>query len=252
MKHIAIITSALMLLVPHASAQSDSEVNVLAGNMSCKVKSNKVIEIEEGIVKEYDGWTDGFKEGDNLALQYDHINGRFGLLIEDKIRNSNPFAMALSTESDNVGIITSFKNSYAVRKPFGIEIFFSTDLIYARNGKYIDPSKSLEPPQTSSLQLKRYYKNDWQGIVTVANYFFTSVYTLDCRHTDDQLDKKLSVLDRAKRIYYAKERQTKAKANIQKQRDEEIIELYRWQKEALAKQLDEANKRIADLEAAQE
>ena len=75
---------------------------------------------------------------------------------------------------------------------------------------------------------------------------------MDCRHTNDQLHKMLNVLENTKRSQDLKERQIKARAKIQEQRDEEIIELYELQKEALAKQLDEAKKRIAELEVREE
>ena len=46
----------------------------------------------------------------------------------------------------------------------------------------------------TELILERYYKNDWQGLMTSPRTGLTSVYSLDCRHTVDSLDEILKSL----------------------------------------------------------
>ena len=281
MKHIMIITSALMLLASHASAESDSLVEALdkllaggnaltkrlqdteaaiSGKMDCKVKSIKVMQIEEGLPKEFDSaiaWG-GFDVGDKLDLAYLHLRGQFVLFIEDTSRNMMPLQMMMATTGVSAAettaeIIPLPTNGFTI-KGTRDKVFFHPDYIHAVKTTSLDLP---QPPFKSFLRLQRYYKNDWQGIVTTTNPLSTLIYTLDCRHTVDELDKLLTILEEtkqsqeidaayAKQIQDQEERQAKARDSIYQKQLEEA------QTMLLEDALNAANKRIAELEAAQE
>ena len=64
MSYVTTITVFLIMLSNQLSA------NNWEGQMDCKVKTNPVILIEEGIGKEFTGFSDSFSTGDELRLTY--------------------------------------------------------------------------------------------------------------------------------------------------------------------------------------
>ncbi len=249
MKHLTIITSALILLSSHAFAD-------FTGGMDCKVKSSKVMSIEEGIPREFTGFGNRFDVGDTLTLTYGSEREIVFLDVKDRSRDNR--YVWISAKLD-IGVVSTWQSSYTDSVGFSGPLQSLT-----LNPDKIEASSSLQ----YRIYFHRYYKNDWEGIFIwkIPHFQKVQVATLDCGHTDDQLDKMLNALEREATIQDFKERQIKARAKIQEQLDDkqvsllkakvksskEKLELFRLQKQALAKQLDEAKKRIAELEAAQE
>jgi len=249
MKHITIITSALMLLASHASATE------FEGRMECKVKSNKVMEIEEGVANEYTGFTDGFVVGDTLILTYgkegEERTDSLFLRIKNNVSIVPDFMTFIHIGQENVRFWIDDENNGA-----GFSSKFSDRL-------YITPDKvSGSWGHSDHVQLDRYYKNDWQGMVTKNHDSKVHFFTLDGRHKKDELEQMIQYVSKrndwdiiTKGI---NEEKAIVRAKIHEQLKEEaekaqnVIQLYSLQKQALAKQVDEAKKRIAELEAAQE
>ena len=93
MKHITTIASAIIFLASQASAE-------ITGRMNCKVKSNKIIEIEEGVSAEYNGFTDQFIVGDTLALTYGVANNGIFVQIKDNVRDNRHFYTSIKIKED--------------------------------------------------------------------------------------------------------------------------------------------------------
>ena len=90
-RYITIYTSALMLLASHASATE------FEGRMDCKVKSNKILEIEEGIEQEYSGLEKEFKTGEALKLTYGINNsGEPFILLKDEVRDHETYKVMVN------------------------------------------------------------------------------------------------------------------------------------------------------------
>ena len=248
MKHIMIITSALMLLASHASATE------FEGRMDCKVKSSKVMEIEEGVAKEYTGFTDGFVVGDTFILTYgkdgEESTSSLFLRLKNNVSTDPSFVTGVFISQENVRFWTDEEHNGAGFSSRFDRLYITPDVLSGTSNHY------------DHVQLDRYYKNDWQGMVTNTNGSQVHVFTLDCRHKKDELEQMIQYVNKrndwdiiTKGINEGK---ATARAKIQEQLEEEAekaqnaIRLYKLQKQALAKQLDEATKRIAELEAAQE
>ena len=229
-KDITIITSTLMILASYASAE-------FSGHMDCKVKSNKVMGIEEGLPKEFTGFTDQFVVGDNLTLTYGFENAVEAFLkIKDNKRTNSHYH--LESRLDRLWYDTweGVDDGAGFKSP--------------ANRLYLTPDwMRSESLFQYYLTLNRYYKNDWEGmIINRESNLVVQVTTLDCRHKIDQLEQMIEYMDRQNLIREQKAAQNKKSPYLSY---EDIIALGKIDREELAKQLNEANKKIVELEAAQ-
>jgi len=167
--------------------------DALNGRMSCKIKSNNVIGIDEGIPKQYTGFKDQFIVGDTIILEYGLFNDgqNVRLEIRDLIRNIGHFFIHIDSnfKGSEMWSISNLGKGFTYA---GEKIFFSSDLIKGVNHPY-----AKNNVVSSNLLLRRYYKNDWQGIVSnQTNLLEYQIYTIDCRHETDVLDEILNRLSK--------------------------------------------------------
>ena len=239
-KKIPLILTFLMITASHASAE-------IEGSMNCKVKSNKFITIDEGITKEYEGFKNGLLVGDMLTLKYEAFLDVIQLTLNN-LEGSilpNPFMARLAyndygTNKDNK--VYAHSGGYGISTPAEYKIYIGPNYISSKFMGVLNGVTSEE-----YLDLNRYYKNDWQGMVVKTNGLNAHVYTLDCRHTDDAFD---SIIDKMKKHLTRYNKVKTKKSPYLSYKD--INALLNIEYDELAKQLDEATKRIAELEAAQE
>ena len=261
-KTFTIIKSALLLLSTHASAGVE-------GSMDCKVKSNSLIYISEGKPLEYEGRQNEFQVGDRLEITYgygQYENNRPGLYfyVKDELRNNTHFKLLIG-DSEPKPYMSTSDNSYIVEagQAYKREFYLNEDYLSIKSNDVLGLGDRLD----ATFDLYRYYKNEWQAIISDRKGGNSvHVYTLDCRHTNDELDDlKTAFKSHFKARQKAKDLKTEevkaerytCEAAIEGWADEisvnkALLDLHRWQLNQLDEQLDAANKRIAELEAAQE
>ena len=141
----------------------------LEGEMSCKVKDSIVLQIEDGKSQRYSGEKDSFDVGDTLfvAYRYEEYFNRPAYVLNfdfnDRLR-------------DDTYIYVSENSSLAVSSG---RISFSEEQIF------------ITANLNRNLSLRRYYKNDWEGIFSFAYgpEFYTWTVTLDCRNQEGKLEE---------------------------------------------------------------
>ena len=188
MKHITILLAFLMTLSTQANA------NNLRGEMVCKVKTNSLTTISDGIGSEYKQLKNRFVVGDELLFLYEFNNNKLSVKLRDGIRNLNYWDMTLDggtgAAHNGQGMMTSTSDHW-----------FTKDSIESRGSHIIEDENGNEDDwryADGKVRLRRYYKNDWDGII----YYHPMnralhVFTIDCRHTTDQLDQLLVALSNA-------------------------------------------------------
>jgi len=147
----------------------------LQGEMSCKVKDSILIEVEDGKSKRYSGAKDSFNVGDTLYVSYryeEYFNRPAYVMnfsFEDRLREDTH--LYVSENSSLPSSVTSLT--------FSEEKIFVKDILQ-RN-----------------LSLRRYYKNDWEGIFSFAYgpEFYTWTVTLDCRNQEGRLEEILKAYE---------------------------------------------------------
>jgi hypothetical protein len=179
MKKILLAISVLLFFI--GSAQSRE----IEGEMICKVKSNYIVEINEGKPEVYSGIEGSFAKGDNLVFKFytDNIPGfaQVKLLYKNKVLGSSQISQ--TKHSDNEINLIDDGFSYGSTGT-GRYIRFS--------GNYI--TFNLYPFSGGrEIRITRYYKGDWNGVVS--GRFFPNkgglgekVATLDCRQSTDKVD----------------------------------------------------------------
>ena len=174
-------------------------------------------------------------------------------------------------------------NSYileADRIVFKEEFYLKNNTI---SMKSIFFSDGLKRSRDAKFDLHRYYKNDWQAIISDQNDVNgRQVFTLDCRNTNDKLDalksafkkyfkewqkeKDLKTEEAKAEKYICKEAiegwdktndELLCKEAIEGWEEDKLVnealqELHLWELDRLNEKLNAAKKRIAELEAAQE
>lgn len=175
------LITLMMTLASHAGADE------IYGSMSCKVKSNDIIEIAEGKPTKYLGVENEFEVGDTLTLIYDHFLDVFGLKLYDGLREKDVYSLALGFNEFG---INAENNIWVTEYGLGImkmdrsaRLFVSSDSISSKN------LRLGEKLNEQIINLSRYYKNDWQGMLVRKSSFMTQIVTLDCRTTKDQIEK---------------------------------------------------------------
>jgi hypothetical protein len=181
------ITSALMLLASHASATE------FEGRMDCKVKTMRVTQIKEGIGEEFSGFRDSLKAGDSVSLNYEFLEDKVIFQLRDSSRGNDYWDLYIKKYSDGV-------DYYATDNALGVGIqegdsqhFFSQDNIHSKGFHFTNMKTSFNVVD-GKIALKRYYKNDWQGLYFSHSGLQIIVFTLDCRHTKDKLDQMIQNL----------------------------------------------------------
>ena len=152
----------------------------LAGRMDCKVKSNKIIEIVEGLPEEYSHFTDQFVVGDKLSFHYSLEDRNFSFNLEDKIRRKDVSRIEVyrhNIESLHHTGADAGVSSATSRLEFNPNFLYGTGIF------------------NSSLHFTRYYKSDWQGLVArTTGLQQHQTFTLDCRHSVDRIDEIIEAI----------------------------------------------------------
>jgi len=157
------------------------------GSMDCTVTGNVVVASEEGKFKTYSSMEGGVKANEKVKLNYMVGNNRIYIdLKRDKKENSIIINQYLSTDNSETTAEKGKSNGFIITNstPFyNHSISFMSDFIRINYFK--------------ELVLSRYYKNDWHGI-----YSFvmtpdptTQTITLDCRHTNDEMEKAFKIFN---------------------------------------------------------
>ena len=217
------IVLALLLISFSTQAMAD-----LVGRMKCEVKSNDVITTKEGKPQKFIGYEDKFVVGDKLTITYENIYSTFSVEMNDPVRDDHFMTASISGDDQDRSFHKSKYSEGILLRSKGFSnprfIISSTEFensIFA-NSEIISASNNLK-----SLELRRYYKNDWEGLYFSKFNLELQIAILDCRHTSDSLDifieklhfehekyEQKKLLDEAKRLQErmkeAKDRQLKA------------------------------------------
>jgi hypothetical protein len=169
MRKILLAMSALLFLI--SSAQSRE----IEGEMICKVKSNYVVEINEGKPEFYSGVEGSFKKGDDLIFKFytDNIPGfaQIKLLYKDKTLGS--------IQISNYGELEPTDDGFKYGSQYHNVRFYSDHI--SLKGSF------------NEFRIQRYYKGDWSGIIggkywPAEGGLGEKVATLDCRQSSDRVD----------------------------------------------------------------
>jgi hypothetical protein len=200
----------------------------LVGIMKCEVKSNDVITTKEGKPQKFIGYEDKFVVGDKLTITYEKMYSTFSVEMNDPVRDDHFMTASISGDDQDRSFHKPKYSEGILLRSKGFSnprfIISSTEFensIFA-NSEIISASNNLK-----SLELRRYYKNDWEGLYVSKFNLELQIAILDCRHTSDSLDifieklhfehekyEQKKLLDEAKRLQErmkeAKDRQLKA------------------------------------------
>jgi hypothetical protein len=179
MRTILIATALLIAFATQGAAEFRFE-----GSMNCKVKSNSIIEIIDGKPKQYSHYKDQFVVGDELLLEYEsyrkihepkYLTVFFD--ISDPVRDKLLMQFGIVQEYQLIG---AYKD-----RIYGSSF---VDGAYMNFGK--DSIRITQP--TGNLNMKRYYKSDWQVLITQngpLDHLAAQVFTLDCRTRVNKIDE---------------------------------------------------------------
>ena len=192
-KHLTKPIRAIHFLVLAFLMTVGTQAMAINGRMYCKVKTNRVVEVSEGIGKEYASFKDGFKVGDDLALSYSIIEKEVVVSLEDTQRTEYLWNNKIQIDADGVEF-SDFENGYVGIKNATSRNDFGQESITSDGFHVIFHDNQTVSTIDGRVVLNRYYKNDWQGLVFIYNFEALHVFTLDCRHRLDQLDKIITHL----------------------------------------------------------
>ncbi len=166
------------------------------GTMRCTIKDQAILEMNDGVSKRYSAYKGFYKIGDIIPFEYElseqnsELVIRMGFDANDRTDGKYPLFFwyyDITTTKKlkplkitGVSIPERFVIYYNTMKRDSIQI--RDDEIDATNGN-------------SKLILTRYFKNDWNGIVTQTLPGVSYATSLDCKQGIDQYDELLEALD---------------------------------------------------------
>jgi hypothetical protein len=170
---------ALIFIFNQAFAQTAS------GSMDCTVTGSVVIASEEGKFKTYSAMEGGVKANDRLTLKYEVIKDSIYIeLKRDRAEKNIVINAYLSSSNLNTTAEKGYDGGFILTEKLSKKsISFLPDYIRIKEFK--------------EFFLSRYYKNDWHGIFSnVSNIdTYTQTLTLNCRHTNDQMDTAFKIFN---------------------------------------------------------
>jgi hypothetical protein len=147
----------------------------IEGAMDCTVKSHRVHTITDGSPKTFGSIRGGFKVDDVLRFYYrfDTISKGFELNLRDNHRSGyllmNTFGRHQIVNAKNKGEYSS--------------VFGDANVSLTNQNLYFVSQKG-------SLDLSRYYKSDWNGLLTLSKRSeYVAVSALDCRSENDKFEE---------------------------------------------------------------
>lgn len=158
------------------------------GSMICKVKSNYIVNVEDGVTKSYAGYSDGVELNDSVILTYTvtptgnfAINlkapsGRYISRYRELYLEVNPSDPSFETLSLGATTFGGANSSVSQSGLMSAKISASEDSLYFED-------------IVKSGRFERYYKNDWQGLFQNQRGFETQIATFNCRHNQNGLQE---------------------------------------------------------------
>lgn len=151
---------------------------IYQGLFACEVTKISVMQVKEGIPKVYNSLEGRHVEGDIFGIEY-----LYNYVFENQMRFDN-----LRDEDKGKFMIL---NRGEFKKP---DFENLTGMILAYDGDKIASGVSSDKISIyggiGDIFLERYYKNDWQGIMTRTHSNMThETLAIDCIHKQDQLDE---------------------------------------------------------------
>jgi len=155
----------------------------VSGSLSCKVKSNKVIVVSEGITTEYKGYTNTFEVGDEFIFKYSAQsmssgNDQLACRLMDNQRNS-------IQQWENL-YFGEHGHDYLYSHPDKIEAGNDVTKIIISEDQFLCVSNHRH------TILGRYYQSDYHGMSITKpfiNHLETQITTFDCRTIENNIQK---------------------------------------------------------------
>jgi hypothetical protein len=152
----------------------------IEGLMDCTIKGIKIIKINEGIHEEFSGVEGVSAAGDKFTISYKNTKtSHFSLIMPTFWESNHIFSFFIIKENASVGYNRATKNREAMMylrdKNEVNQIAWNYDVIYADN-------------TNNSLTLRRYFKNDWNGLYVNHVGLTSTNVTFECRNNYNQLE----------------------------------------------------------------
>lgn len=151
----------------------------LKGEMNCKITDQIILAVQDGKTIRYVGAKDQPIIGDSLTFTYDASERNFTFVLGN---------------SSHEYLDENLRKGFGATANFGRTSNFSFDRLVIRQNSLV--FRSTNPLRSKTLQLHRYYKSDWGGMLTFSFHgkeykstqISTQILTLDCRTIKDSID----------------------------------------------------------------
>ena len=166
------------------------------GSMRCVIKDQIIIEIEDGVTTRYSSIEIKPKKGDSIPFtyEYDEQSSELSLMLGKVGEGFFLYTYDTTTTQSNEASIETLEKMTGMNVPKRYFVYSGSSpniSSFSMN----DDSISADRLNLWNLSLKRYFKNDWNGIFTETVSDATHIVAFDCRQTSNRLDELLEALD---------------------------------------------------------
>ena len=173
---------ALLLLSPLAFAED------IEFNLNCKITDQIIFQVKDGKTTRYSNYADEVKVGDNFSIDFKFQSYGDG------------YRLSIYSKELNL-IIVSLESSFLIAK-FNEYVFDRSNKGVLGNisgvlGR-ISSERIYIDDVLSTVEIKRYFKNDWQLLTTsYVSVNSTSMLTANCMNMPSKFDKMLKIIANA-------------------------------------------------------
>lgn len=181
-KQIVILVLAVFV---NDSLAAKEEI-MIEGSLSCKIIDSVYMSVEEGKAIKFSGVEGRLSKDDEFSFTYEYRKDIYedgfiyeSLRFSEETTDSDYFAFPFG---DTVTLDTKSKR-----------FFKSQDLVIVDGDKdheiHISANKIAIEGSFGSFGLVRYFKNDWNGVLSTSDYSAGGLYAVNCLGKDYVMDK---------------------------------------------------------------
>ena len=154
----------------------------IRGEMICTIKDQVVLTMRDGKSERYGSIEGGFTIGDKATFAYEITDSDIGVIVFH------------DTEDKDSKKDTLFLGLYEPKTALDLGSVIVVDSFSKADNLYVSEDMFDAGYENTRLSLQRYFKNDWNGIVTYTVSGLSMTSTLDCRQQINQYENYLQRL----------------------------------------------------------
>ena len=164
-----------------------------SGRMLCKIKDQRIMDINEGRSEQFTGFANDLEINDTFVINYSYDGAKIELDLSGGVNDFSPFSYDYDANLNERSALLYTNREYNLIRQLSYGVF-STAIGHPQLFLIWRPDQiQMGYIGSSTITLSRYYKSDWMGMYTnhgqiTGQPLRSHIVSFDCKHqTQDRL-----------------------------------------------------------------